>query len=135
MNQGEYIIYNCPTVNDVLWRIRFTIDQYLETDQEIRSCMRIPTRLIGDLIAFKNSLPNLLDVFKEIVFDCDEDETELEFCKFSESYIGQKKFFLNLFFEYVDESKEILEIYAVAYYNEYLTDCSEDETEGEEDDD
>ena len=56
--------------------------------KEISSIMHIPKYLIPDLIAFKKTISTVLDITEEVVFT--DNESELEFCKFSEKYDDPK---------------------------------------------
>jgi len=104
-------------INDIYDKIRYIINEYCNYKKEISSIMHIPKYLIPDLIAFKKTISTVLDITEEVVFT--DNESELEFCKFSEKYDDPNEFYLNLFFKYVDDNNEILEIKAIVYYENY----------------
>lgn len=133
-SEENNITCRCDDMSDVLNWIRLAIDEYQKTNEEKIYFIYIPAVLIGDLIAFKRSIPELVDVFEENIIDYEYDKTGLEYSKYSENYIGIEKFTMLLFFEYERENSENLEIQVHVYFEEYSDDMSEEDTQSENSD-
>lgn len=133
-SEENNITCRCDDMSDVLNWIRLAIDEYQKTNEEKIYFIYIPAVLVGDLIAFKRSIPELVDVFEENIIDYEYDQTGLEYSKYSENYIGVEKFTMLLFFEYERENSENLEIQVHVYFEEYSDDMSEEDTQPENSD-
>lgn len=126
-SENEYFYCKCDDINEVLNWIRLVIDEFIKTEEETRYYLHIPTSVIGNLFDFKRSIPDLLDVYEKFFIDDESDQTAiLEHCRYREKYIGDKKFHLMLFFSYIDEDNENLEIQTVAYWSQ---DDSDDDSD------
>lgn len=128
-NESEDLINvrECDDVSDVLNWLRLTVAEFLTAGEQTRYYLFIPSRLIGNLIAFKKSLADLLDIYERYLLDEDDDPTGLEPCRFREKYVNDEKFNLMLFFSYADEDNEMLEIQAVAFWDD--DDDSDDDSD------
>jgi hypothetical protein len=133
-SEEKNIACECDDMSDVLNWIRLAIDEYQKTKEEKIYFIYIPAVLVGDLITFKKSIPELVDVFEEIVIEPEYDRTGLEHSKYSENYIGVDNFTMLLFFKYEDENSEILEIQVHVFFEEYSDDMSEESTQPENSD-
>lgn len=133
-NESEDLINvrECDDVSDVLNWLRLTVAEFLTAGEETRYYLFIPSRLIGNLIAFKKSLADLLDIYERYLLDEDDDPTGLEPCRFREKYVNDEKFNLMLFFSYADEDNEMMEIQAVAFWDD---DDSDDDSDRHSDHD
>ena len=106
-NQDEDIItYYCNDIDDLLNWIKYSIKQYKLNQTTIKHIFKIDIRLIGDLNKFKNKLPDLLDIRKELFVDNN-------ICKFIEKNDDEIPFNLKLTFKLINS---IVEIFSVVYF-------------------
>lgn len=113
VEEEEEKVYEISNIDDLLNELKFSIAEFNKqnNNDEIKKIFHIPSYLIENLMNFKYSLPESLDVFEEYIYD------GTDMCKFSENYEGDKKFFLILGFEFFGENDEWLEIGSSVYFD------------------